>query len=249
MLPATANLLGPFAPGSDQSWLTITGATNGVVNFAFTANIGVSRTGNITVLGQTVPVTQGAPTYSLDTNSLMVGPAAGSDSVILTVVPQMATWTATANADWLHLTVPNQSGTGSANVVFSFDANPGPTRSGSLTIAGQTLAVTQTYAPYSLSTNAVLEEANAGSDSVVLTVIPPTAAWTATANAAWLHLSVANQSGTGSTNVVFSFDANPGATRSGTLTIAGQTLTVTQAGATYSLGITALLEGSECGKR
>ena len=38
---------------------------------------------------------------------------------------------------------------------------------------------------------------------------------------------------TGSTNVVFSYDANPGATRSGTLTIAGQTLTVTQAGSTY----------------
>ena len=44
---------------------------------------------------------------------------------------------------------------------------------------------------------------------------------------------MANQSGTGSTNVIFSYDANPDAKRSGTLTIAGQTLTVTQAGATY----------------
>ena len=52
-------------------------------------------------------------------------------------------------------------------------------------------------------------------------------------NATWLHLSPANQSGTGSTNVIFSYDANPGATRSDTLTIAGQTLTVTQAGSTY----------------
>jgi hypothetical protein len=42
--------------------------------------------------------------------------------------------------------------------------------------------------------------------------MPATGAWTATANTAWLHLSLANQSGTGSTNVVFSFDANPGAT-------------------------------------
>ena len=68
---------------------------------------------------------------------------------------------------------------------------------------------------------------------MVLAVTPNDRAWTATANAAWLHLSPANQSGTGSTNVVFSFDANPGATRTGTLTIAGQTLTVTQAGSTY----------------
>ena len=62
---------------------------------------------------------------------------------------------------------------------------------------------------------------------------PVSEPWTATTNATWLHLSPANQSGTGSTNVVFSYDANPGATRSGTLTIAGQTLTVTQAGSTY----------------
>ena len=49
----------------------------------------------------------------------------------------------------------------------------------------------------------------------------------------WLHLSLANQSGTGSANVIFRFDANPGATRTGTLTIGGQTLAVTQAGSTY----------------
>ena len=59
------------------------------------------------------------------------------------------------------------------------------------------------------------------------------ATWTATANDSWLHLSAANQSGAGSANVIFTFDANPGATRTGTLTIAGQTLTVTQAGSTY----------------
>ena len=85
----------------------------------------------------------------------------------------------------------------------------------------------------SLGTSALLEGPGAGSDSVVLGMPAATNTWTATVNAAWLHLDVANQSGTGSTNVVFSFDANPGATRTGTLTIAGQTLTVTQAGSTY----------------
>jgi hypothetical protein len=85
----------------------------------------------------------------------------------------------------------------------------------------------------SLGTNALLEGPAAGSDSVVLATAAPTDTWSATANASWLHLSVANQSGTGSTNVVFSYDANPSATRTNTLTIAGQTLTVTQAGSTY----------------
>ena len=85
----------------------------------------------------------------------------------------------------------------------------------------------------SLGTTAALEGPAAGSDSVVLAMGNPTDTWTATANAAWLHLSGANQSGTGSTNVVFSYDANPVGTRTGTLTVAGQTLTVTQAGSSY----------------
>jgi len=61
VLPATANLTGPFASASDSDWLTITGSTNGVVSFAFTANLfATSRTANISLLGQTIPVTQSA---------------------------------------------------------------------------------------------------------------------------------------------------------------------------------------------
>ena len=59
VLPATENLLPPFAPTSDQSWLTITGITNGVVSFSFTANTGSGRMAHITLLGQTIPITQG----------------------------------------------------------------------------------------------------------------------------------------------------------------------------------------------
>jgi hypothetical protein len=86
---------------------------------------------------------------------------------------------------------------------------------------------------YVLGTPALLVGPVAGSNSVVLGVTPATGAWTASANTNWLHLDPANQSGIGSTNVVFSYDANPGATRSGTLAIGDQTLTVTQAGSTY----------------
>jgi hypothetical protein len=60
ILPATQNLTGMFAPASDSTdWLTISGVSSGVVSFAFTANTSASpRTGNITVLGQTIAVTQ-----------------------------------------------------------------------------------------------------------------------------------------------------------------------------------------------
>jgi len=85
---------------------------------------------------------------------------------------------------------------------------------------------------YALGTIALWMGPTGGSNSVLLAVTPATGAWTATANAAWLHVAVANQSGTGGAYVIFSCDANLGATRTGTLTIAGQTLTVTQAGST-----------------
>jgi hypothetical protein len=82
--------------------------------------------------------------------------------------------------------------------------------------------------PSMLGTTALLEGPAAGSASdLVLTSGP----WSASANAGWLHTSAA---GTGNGLATFTFDANPGATRSGTLTIAGLTLTVTQAGSTYA---------------
>ena len=102
-----------------------------------------------------------------------------------------------------------------------------------LALAISTLFSVTAAAQPSLGTSALLEGPGAGSDSVVLATAAPTDSWTATANDAWLHLDAANQSGTGSTNVVFSYDANSGTTRTGMLMIAGQTLTVAQAGSTY----------------
>jgi DNA-binding beta-propeller fold protein YncE len=233
VLPASENLLAPFAPTSSQSRLTISGTANGVVSFAFTDNSGPSRTAQVTVLGVNIAITQaGLFTAALGTNALTEAAPAGSDSVVLTVSLPTGPWTAEAKAYWLHLSAANQSGVGSTNVVFTFDANQGAPRTGTLTIAGQTLTVTQ-LGNSSLGTATLVEGPSAGADSVVLAMFGPIAAWTATANASWLHLSAANQSGTGSTNMVFTFDTNPGATRTGTLTEAGLNLTVTQAGSTY----------------
>ncbi|HKB36826.1 MAG TPA: BACON domain-containing carbohydrate-binding protein, partial [Gemmataceae bacterium] len=81
--------------------------------------------------------------------------------------------------------------------------------------------------PSRLGTTALLEGPAAGSAS---DLVFTSGAWSATANAPWLHTSA---TGTGNGLATLTFDANPGATRSGTLTIAGLTLTVTQAGSTY----------------
>jgi hypothetical protein len=87
---------------------------------------------------------------------------------------------------------------------------------------------------FTLSTTNAVESSGAGAGIVILAASPSTLAWTNTANASWLHLDAADSSGTGTRYVYYTFDANPGATRVGTLTIAGQTYTVTQAGTNYT---------------
>jgi streptogramin lyase len=59
VLPATEDLPAPFAPTSTQPWLTISGVTNGVVSFSFSVNnTGAPRTAGLTLLGDTISVTQ-----------------------------------------------------------------------------------------------------------------------------------------------------------------------------------------------
>jgi len=156
VLPATENLLTPFVPTSDSPWLTITGVTNGVVSFSFTA--GTNRVAHINLLGEAIPVIQ--PTYTLGTTNLVEGSGGGYDSVLV-VATSMAPWTITANASWLSGSyigsasgnaisrlVTSTIGSGSGNAIFYFAPNPGPARTGTITIAGQTLTITQAGSTY-----------------------------------------------------------------------------------------------------
>ena len=82
-----------------------------------------------------------------------------------------------------------------------------------------------------LGTNALVVGSAGGSSSVVLSYSGP---WTATANNSFLHISDGSAGGNGSAVIAFTYDAFTGTgTRTGTLTIAGLTLTVTQAGTNY----------------
>ena len=146
VLPPTANLSGPFAPTSDSSWLTIRNVTNGVVSFSFAADNGTERVGHIYVLGQSYTITQGSAL--LGTATRLDGPAAGTDSVVLSEMATNGSWAAFANDSWLHVNPANTNGIGSTNILFNYEANAGGTRTGTLTVAGLTLTVTQAGAGY-----------------------------------------------------------------------------------------------------
>jgi hypothetical protein len=81
-----------------------------------------------------------------------------------------------------------------------------------------------------------------GGNGQVLVTAPAGTTWTATPNVAWLSI-VSGASGSGNGIVVFSVAANPGsAQRVGSITIAGQTFTVTQLGPPPATGGVLIVE-------
>lgn len=246
VLPSTVNLFPPFAPSTDRTWLSINGISNGAVSFGFTSTT-TNRTGDVIVLGQTASVMQLALSVSLSTNALTESPNAGADSVLLTVSPPSVGWSAVANAFWLHVNPTNQFGIGTGTIAFNFDTNFGALRTGTIMVAGKTLTITQSGPTYTVTPTNLFVPLAAGTNHVSVSVSPAFGPWTASANASWLHVAAGSQSGTGNTNLTFTYDVNPGTTRTGTLTIAGQTVTVTQAGYIYSLGGAAFWEGPAAG--
>ena len=245
VVPSFQNLQGPFAPQSSQPWLTITGGTNGAVAYSFPLNsTPAPLQANLTVLGQVIPVTQAGAVYGLSVTNLTVAAVPGTNSLTLTVAPATAMWTATSGASWLHWLPGSQSGTGTATVKLSYDDNAGAGRTGTATIAGLTVIVTQAPPVFTLSAASVLVGAAAGSVGVGLTAVPADGLWTNTANASWLHLTGGGQTAMGSgsgTNLVY-FDDNPSAARTGTVSWAGVTLTVAQKAPVFAVSTNLLPE-------
>jgi hypothetical protein len=103
--------------------------------------------------------------------------------------------------------------------------NPGGLRSGTLTIAGLNFTVTQAACEYALSRTSDFVGAGDGV-GIVNVSTTSTCTWTAVSNASWITVAPGVRTGSGS--VDYHFTPNPGGLRTGTVTIAGLTFTVTQ---------------------
>jgi subtilisin-like proprotein convertase family protein len=185
---------------------------------------------------RTAPPTEAPCGFALGSAAQAVPATAGSGTVALTASSPMCAWTASSSAAWLTLGSTSTSGTGSATISFSVAANTATTaRVATITIAGMSHVVTQAAVvpcTYALASSAVTVPATAGSATVALTTSAPNCAWTATSNQSWLTVSAGSTSGSGSASIAFSRTANTGsASRTATITVAGQTLVVTQAAA------------------
>jgi uncharacterized delta-60 repeat protein len=169
------------------------------------------------------------------TTSASFGTAGGTGSVSVSAA-SACQWTAFSNDSWLTVT-SGVNYTGSQTVQYSVASNPATQRTGTMIIAGNTFTVTQAGTPepppgpcsYSLSPTSAVVGSAAGSGSVGV-VAQEGCGWTASSNASWISITSGN-SGSGSGPVSYATQANLSASaRTGTLTIAGQTFTLTQSG-------------------
>ncbi|HEX5070450.1 MAG TPA: BACON domain-containing carbohydrate-binding protein [Vicinamibacterales bacterium] len=226
-----------------DSWITITsgasGTGNGTVAFSVAANSGSARSGTITIANQPFSVTQaGSCVATLNPTSQTVGSGAGSATVGV-AVPAGCAWTASTTTPWITIT-SGASGSGNGTVAFDVTANPNTTsRTGPISIAGQTHTVTQSGAcPASLNPASQTVSAGGGAATDVDVTTPTGCAWTATETASWITIT-SGASGTGNGTVRFTVAANTGPQRVDTITIAGQPHTVTQSsGCTFSINPT-----------
>ena len=232
-----------WTASSNESWIRIdsgsSGTGNGTVNYRVYRSR-TSRTGAMTIAGQTFTVTQGAGgtcTYAIDPTSQSFGASGGTGSVNVTTQAGCS-WTASSNESWITID-SGTSGTGSGTVNYSVDENTGSARTGTMTIAGHTFTVTQGAGgtcTYAIDPTSQSFGASGGTGSVNVTT-QAGCSWTASSNESWITID-SGTSGTGSGTVNYSVDENTGSARTGTMTIAGHTFTVTQgAGGTCTYAI------------
>lgn len=66
----------------------------------------------------------------------------GGGTFTVTTSQTPCSWTASSNADWIAVT-SGSTGSGTQNVTYAVNSNPGPARSGTITVAGQVVTIDQ----------------------------------------------------------------------------------------------------------
>ena len=165
--------------------------------------------------------------------------AEGGDGTVSVTSPAGCGWQAVSNDSWLTIT-SGSIGLGNGSVGFHVDVNEtGAPRMGTLTIAGLTFTVNQSNLPCSYSILPVSESfpATGGAGDVSVTA-QDGCAWKAISNDDWIAVVAGTEVGSGNGSTSYTVQANAGTTqRTGTITIAGLTFTVMQAGMSCEFSI------------
>ncbi len=224
-------------------WINVTtGRTytgSGTVKFSVAASSG-NRIGYLTVDGKSITVTQQGSgcSYSVSPSTQTLGTSASSGNLTITAGANCPWTIVSTDTSWLTIT-SSASGAGSGNVSYSVAADTANVKRTASIFVEQSpgtasLAVTQdpgsSGCNYSLSSYSNPLGVSGGSGSFNVVATGSGCSWTATSNnSAWLHIT-SGSTGSGGGTVSYTVDANAGSARTGTITAAGQTFTVSEAG-------------------
>jgi hypothetical protein len=166
-------------------------------------------------------------------------PAAGGNGSISVTVGATCAWTAVSNATWLTVTA-GTSGIGNGTVAFIAAAtNSSSPRSGTITIGGSDFTVNQD-ATCSYSVAPASQSIDVGGGNGTMTVTAGTGCgWAVVSNAVWITVT-SPIIGSGNGTIAFTVSPDNGAPRSGTISVGGQTATVTQSGCSGSVSPTSI---------
>lgn len=170
--------------------------------------------------------------YSISPTSRNFGSSGGSGTI--SVVTQTGCpWTATESLSWTSIS-GGSSGNGSGTVSFTVSSNGSTnSRSGIIQVAGKTFSIFQAGADpcsYSISPTSKSFGSSGGTGTVSVSTASG-CNWNAGSNSAWISVtSGSNGSGSGTVGYQVSSNADT-SPRSGTITIAGKTFSVSQSGA------------------
>jgi len=221
---------------SNATWISIasgaSGSGNGSLGYLVATNTGAARSGTLTVAGQTFTVNQAAVATtcvnSVSPTSANVTSSGGTGSLNVSTLSNCP-WTAVSNTSWIKVTF-GANGRGNNSATYSVALNSGAARTGTITVGGQTFTVNQAAGNLactnSLSPTSASVSPNGGNGAVSVSA-GAACGWTVSSNSAWITIT-SGASGSGNGSVGYSVAMNSGPARSGTLTIAGQTFTVSQ---------------------
>ncbi len=229
-LPTGTYVFGDFCTGE------ILGFAGGTASLLLDTTLNISSFGEdaqgeilVVALGGAVYRLTGGCSFSVLPASRSFPAGGGADTFAVSTAAGCG-WTAVNNATWIQVT-GGSPGSGSGTVSYTVAANPGTSqRTGTVTAGGQTHTVIQTGTPgsctFQVSPTRVNVNATGGTGSVTVTTAGG-CSWAAGSNATWITVSPLGGAGSGAvTYTVASNGTNR--QRTGTLTVAGQTVTIRQ---------------------
>ncbi len=219
-------------------WVTISagssGSGSGSLTFSVAANpSGTSRSGTMTIGGQEFKVSQAGVecTYSISPSNATLLADGGTGNISITAPPGCS-WMVTEALDWVTVT-GGASGSGNGTVTYSVGVNTVATpRNGTIQVADQSFSLTQrgTTCTYAVAPTTITLPSGGGTGDIGVSA-PAGCNWAVTESLDWVTItSSAAGSGNGTVTYTVSASAEPSA-RSGTMMIADQVVTLSQASA------------------